>query len=602
MISIAYLDGRRLSRAVIAGAHFVGERAEPLNKINVFPVPDGDTGTNVASTLQKVAAGVARLKERHVRRMSAALADEALGGARGNSGAILAQFFSGFSEGLPDRPRITTSDFGEAVLKATDSAYSAIARPVEGTILTVIRDWARDVANRAKNIRDFAVLLPDSLKVAKRSLEDTPNQMAALRKAGVVDAGGQAFVYLLEGVVRYLTDTARRGALPELPPEEVRAARFDRTPESILFRFCTEVLLEGQSIDRNALRREAALMGDSVVIAGGSARVRLHVHTNEPEKLFEMAGRYAEVAQTKVEDMHAQHESRFDKNRADRVAIVTDSTCDLPDGMLDDLNVAVVPVRVYFGSENYLDKVTLTPAEFYARFAVTDEPPKTSQPPPADFTQVYRYVAAHAAKVISIHLSKAVSGTYQAAIVGSRPIENTQFEHINSRNASVGLGLVVRAAAEAVAAGKPFEEVVRIAREATDRVTVYIAVPTLEHLVRGGRVPPMKGFIAKLFGLLPVLTLTKKGAAEAVARARGFEPALKKMMDLLFAAAETGNGSSAPRERRFGVAHCDASELAERLAREIRERYPESDVMIVECGPALGAHGGPGAVAVAVLT
>jgi uncharacterized protein len=602
VISIAYLDGRRLSRAVIAGAHFVGERAEPLNKINVFPVPDGDTGTNVASTLQKVAAGIARLKERHVRRMSAALADEALGGARGNSGAILAQFFSGFSEGLPDRPRITTSDFGEAVLKATDSAYSAIARPVEGTILTVIRDWARDVANRAKNIRDFAVLLPDSLKVAKRSLEDTPNQMAALRKAGVVDAGGQAFVYLLEGVVRYLTDTARRGALPELPPEEVRAAKFDRTPESILFRFCTEVLLEGQSIDRNALRREVALMGDSVVIAGGSARVRLHVHTNEPEKLFEMAGRYAEVAQTKVEDMHAQHESRFDKNRADRVAIVTDSTCDLPDGMLDDLHVAVVPVRVYFGSENYLDKVTLTPAEFYARFAVTDEPPKTSQPPPADFTQVYRYVAAHAAKVISIHLSKAVSGTYQAAIVGSRPIENTQFEHINSRNASVGLGLVVRAAAEAVAAGKPFEEVVRIARGATDRVTVYIAVPTLEHLVRGGRVPPMKGFIAKLFGLLPVLTLTKKGAAEAVARARGFEPALKKMMDLLFAAAETGNGSSAARERRFGVAHCDASELAERLAREIRERYPESDVMIVECGPALGAHGGPGAVAVAVLT
>jgi dihydroxyacetone kinase-like predicted kinase len=155
----------------------------------------------------------------------------------------------------------------------------------------------------------------------------------------------------------------------------VRAAKFDRTPESILFRYCTEALLEGSSVDRDALRREAALMGDSVVIAGSSSRVRLHVHTNEPEKLFEVAGRYAEVAQTKVEDMHAQHESRFDKNRAERVGIVTDSTCDLPDGMLEDLNVAVVPVRVYFGSENYLDKVTLSPAEFYARFAVTDEPP-----------------------------------------------------------------------------------------------------------------------------------------------------------------------------------------------------------------------------------
>ena len=226
--------------AVIAGAHFVGERAEPLNKINVFPVPDGDTGTNLATTLQKIAAGVARLKERHVRRMSAALADEALGGARGNSGAILAQFFSGFSEGLPDRPRVSTTDFADAVLKAADSAYGAIARPVEGTILTVIRDWARHVANRAKEIRDFAVLLPDSLKVAKRALEDTPKQMAALRKAGVVDAGAQGFVYLLEGIVRYVTDAARRGALPQMPPEEVRAAKFDRTPESILFRYCTE--------------------------------------------------------------------------------------------------------------------------------------------------------------------------------------------------------------------------------------------------------------------------------------------------------------------------------------------------------------------------
>jgi hypothetical protein len=601
VISIAYLDGRRLSRAVIAGAHFVGERAEPLNKINVFPVPDGDTGTNLATTLQKIAAGIARLRERHVRRMSAALADEALGGARGNSGAILAQFFSGFCEGLPELPRITTRDFGDAVLSAADSAYGAIARPVEGTILTVIRDWARSVAARAKEIRDFAVILPDSLKDAKRSLEQTPKQLEVLRKAGVVDAGAQGFVYMLEGIVRYLKDAARR-ALPPTPPEEFRAAKFDRTPESILFRYCTEALLEGDRIDRDILRREAALMGDSVVIAGSTARVRLHVHTNEPERLFEVIAKYVEVAQTKVEDMHAQHETRFDKNRAERVGIVTDSTCDLPDGMLEELHVAVVPVRVYFGSENYLDKVTLTPAEFYARFAVTDVPPKTSQPPPADFTQVYRYVAAHAAKIVSIHLSKAVSGTYQAAIVGSRPIENTQFEHINSRNASVGLGLVVRAAAEAAAAGKPFEEVVRIARNATDRVTVYIAVPTLEHLVRGGRVPPMKGFIAKLFGLLPVLTLTKKGTAEAVSRARGFEPALTKMMSLLFAAAEAGDGANSARERRFGVAHSDAAELAERLARQIRGRYPESDVMIVECGPALGAHGGPGAVAVAVLS
>ena len=251
--------------------------------------------------------------------------------------------------------------------------------------------------------------------------------MKVLQKAGVVDAGAQGFVYLLEGIVTYLREAARL-APPPVEPEEVRAAIFDKTPESILFRYCTEALLEGDAIDRDALRREVALLGDSIVLAGGASRVRLHVHTNEPEKLFAVAARFADVAQTKIEDMRAQHESRFDQNRASRVGIVTDSTCDLPATMLEELGIGVVPVRVYFGSENYLDKVTITPAEFYARFAVTDQAPKTSQPPPADFTQVYRNVAAHAGSIVSVHLSAAVSGTYQAALVGARPVEKTQID------------------------------------------------------------------------------------------------------------------------------------------------------------------------------
>ncbi|MDQ2970823.1 MAG: DegV family EDD domain-containing protein [Acidobacteriota bacterium] len=595
MIAIAYLDGRRLSRAVIAGARFVADRAEPLNKINVFPVPDGDTGTNVAATLQTAAAGIARVRQRHVRDFSRTLANETLGSARGNSGAILAQFFCGFSEGLPEASRVAVDGFGAAVVRASDSAYSAIARPVEGTILTVIRDWARYVARRAEVVKDFAQLLPESLAEAKRSLQNTPNQMKALAKAGVVDAGAQAFVYMIEGIVRYLREAARR-ALPEPPPVEVKAAFFDRAAESILFRYCTEALLEGDGIDRGELRREAALLGDSIVIAGGSSRVRLHVHTNEPERLFSVVAKIAEVAQTKIEDMHAQHETRFDQNRAARVGIVTDSTCDLPLSMIEDLGIGVVPVRVYFGSENYLDKVTITPSEFYARFSVSNEAPKTSQPPPADFTQVYQNTAAHAASIVSVSLSSAVSGTYQASLVGARPVEKTAIEHVDSRNVSVGLGLIVRAAAEAANAGEPAAQVAQIARDASDRARLFIAVPTLEHLVRGGRVSPLKGLVAKLLGLLPVLTISPEGKAEPAAKARGYDGARRKMMALLFRAADEGTTAS----RRFGVAHCDAPAIAEAVAREIRERYPESDVMIVECGPALGAHGGPGAVAVAV--
>ena len=596
MIAIKYLDGNRLSRAVIAGAHFVAERAEALNKINVFPVPDGDTGTNVASTLQKIASGIARMRQRHLREMSKAVADQAVGGARGNSGAILAQFFCGFADGLPDAPRVTTSGFGAAVVMASESAYSAIARPVEGTILTVIRDWARFVADRAGEVLDFGVLLPESLKAARVSLENTPKQMKALQKAGVVDAGAQGFVYLLEGIVTYFRESARSAPAPTAP-EDIQAAIFDKSPEAILFRYCTEVLVEGDAIDRADLRREVALLGDSLVMAGGASRIRIHIHTNEPEKLFETAARYADVAQTKVEDMRAQHESRFDRNRAARVGIVTDSTCDLPASMLEDFGVGIVPVRVYFGSENYLDKVTITPSEFYGRFAVTDVAPKTSQPPPADFTQVYENVAEHAGSIVSVHLGATLSGTYQAAVVGARSVQKTEIVHVDSGSASVGLGLVVRAAAEAARSGRTAAEVAAVARETAARVRVFVAVPTLKHLVRGGRVSATRGFLAKLLGLLPILTITRDGRVEAAGKARGYAASRRKMLRLLFAEA----GERVSTSRRFGVAHCDAEDAADEVAREIRARYPESDVMIVECGPALGAHGGPGALAVAVL-
>ena len=162
-------------------------------------------------------------------------------------------------------------------------------------------------------------------------------------------------------------------------------------------------------------------------------------------------------------------------------------------------------MRVYFGSENYLDKVTITPSEFYGRFAVTDVAPKTSQPPPADFTQVYENVATHAGSIVSVHLSAEPLGDVPGGDRRARgPSQKTTIEHVDSRNASVGLGLVVRAAAEAAAAGKSADEVARDrARDAPDRVRLFVAVPTLKHLVRGGRVSPREGCIARLLGLLP---------------------------------------------------------------------------------------------------
>ena len=590
---ILYLDGTRLRRAVIAGARFVTDRAEPLNRINVYPVPDGDTGTNMAITLTRIAHRAAFGTERGARAAAVSIADEAVAGARGNSGAILASFLTGFSEGVPEKARIDTGEFGRAVLRGSDSARSAIQRPVEGTILTVVRDWAQFVAARAPSGRDFAALLADSLTAARESLARTPEQMALLKKSGVVDAGAQGFVYMLEGIVRYIREAAR-GAIPA-PPENVAAATFDRSPESIMFRFCTEALLEGVSLDRDALRQKMALLGDSLVIAGGASKMRVHVHTNEPEIVFSQLAELATVAQTKVEDMRKQHEQRFDQNRSGRVAVVTDSACDLPDAILEELDIHFVPLRVHFGLENSLDRVTIKTSEFYARFAVEKEYPKTSQPPSADFRQLYESLAEHHGSIVSIHLSGALSGTFQAAVKAAQGIPDTEILEVDSRNASIGEGLVVRAAAEAVRAGADAAEAARIAREAASRVRIYVAVPTIEHLVRGGRVSAGKGKLARALNLLPVLTIGPDGKAASAGMAFGYRAAVRKMMKRLFSAAGGGVG------QRFGVVHGDALEQAETVAREIRARFPSSDVIILECSPVLGAHGGPGALGVAVL-
>jgi DegV family protein with EDD domain len=592
-MAIRYLDGDRLCRAVIAGATFVNDRAEPLNKINVYPVPDGDTGTNMALTLARVARKAAGVKTRHARAAAVSIADEAVAGARGNSGAILAQFLTGFSEGVPEKARIDTGEFGRAVVRGADSARAAIQRPQEGTILTVLRDWSQFVSQQAAHVRDFGGLLAESLKAARDSLSRTPDLLTTLKKSGVVDAGAQGFVYLLEGIVRYIREAARR-AIPELPAA-LKAATFDREPESILFRFCTEALLEGAGLDRDALRREMALLGDSIVIAGGASKMRIHIHTNEPEIVFARLAEVARVEQTKVEDMRRQHEDRFDENRRGRVAVVTDSACDLPDALLEELGIQMVPLRVHFGLENYLDRVTIRASEFYARFAVCNEFPKTSQPPPADFRQVYESLAVHHGSIVSIHLSGALSGTLQAAARTAESIPDTEILTVDSRSASIGEGLIVREAAETVARGATAAEAAEAARRAAERVRLFVAVPTIEHLVRGGRVSAGKGMIARILGILPVLTIGTDGKAKEAGKSIGHAAAVRKMMKLLFQAAGPGSG------QRFGIAHADALESAEVLAREIRARYPSCDVLILEASPVLGAHGGPGALAVAVL-
>ena len=414
-VGIAYLDGPRLARSVFAAADWVAAGRDEINRINVFPVPDGDTGTNFSLTLRAVADALRALGDAPLPETGRTMARAAVLGARGNSGMMLAHFLLGFSDALGDRRTATAGDIAQALRAGSDRLYTSLDDPREGTILTVAREAADAAARAAADSPDIVAFMHRLLAEGEAALARTPELMAALRDAGVVDAGGKGFVRMLEGVVRYIEGD------PILPVTDADAGAGD-APAALVevaaerdFQYCTEVLVRGENLPpANEVRAAMHTFGGSVVVAAAGDILKIHVHTDSPEAVFSYAARWGRVETTKADDMRAQHRRLVHAERR-AVALVTDSSADLPDPVLDRHHIALVPLQVVFGNETFRDRVELKPEEFYRRLRTAKELPTTSQPTPADFVRVLRDARAEADEVVAVLLSSVLSGTFASA-------------------------------------------------------------------------------------------------------------------------------------------------------------------------------------------
>jgi len=591
---IQYIDGIRFKRAVIAGANWVIQMQKHLDDINVFPVPDSDTGTNMASTMKSVAEGVLYDVKKSIHEVSEIIAESALMGARGNSGAILAQFFQGLAEGLKGHWKVSTDVFGSAAAMAAEWSEEAISKPREGTILTVIRDWADHVKVSCSKREDFVDLLRGSLRRAKESLKQTPEKLKLLKKAGVVDAGAQGFVYLLEGIAEFI----EKGQIDkefdvDVPDDLSGVAHVDEAPGDIHHRYCTECLIAGEKIDRKSLREKLETIGDSIIVAGSDKKVRIHIHTNNPRDVFEMAENYAEILEKKVDDMRQQHRDAFGDVKH-TIAIITDTACDLPEEIIQKYNIHRIPIRLNFGEENYIDTFTISIDEFYQKLVDSDHHPKTSQPTPGDFKRTYELVTKHYDTAISIHIPGKVSGTLQSAKKTAKTVSD-KITVIDGKSLSVGLGLIALEGARAVENGLKHDEVIHTIQDAVKKLKLFISVDTMDYLVRGGRVSRMKGVIAKLFSMKPILTFDEEGNVEVLGKAVGGQNTRNKMMKLII---ESAMGK---KNLRFAVAHGNAPDSAQWYVEQINREIKPAEVIQTEISPALGVHGGPGAIGVAYI-
>jgi hypothetical protein len=320
-MAILYLSAKRFRLCVLAGAELVFKNRDHLNKINVFPVPDGDTGSNMSMTLMAVVREIEALQDVSLETTVKAIAWGALMGARGNSGIILAQILSGVAEGIEGKDRLSAEDVAFSFSRAVNKAYKAILHPAEGTILTVVRETAEAAVEAAKTTSDLAFLIDEMVKTARVSVERTPELLPKLKEAGVVDAGGLGFLYFLEGML-YLV---RGVTIDDVPIDDEKALANmsgEASDHQLSYRYCTEFVLKGSQISEDALKKDLSLKGDSIVVVGDSRLARVHIHTGQPQEVLQYASALGQVSSIKVDDMLVQHTSRLVSQKSTKASSV----------------------------------------------------------------------------------------------------------------------------------------------------------------------------------------------------------------------------------------------------------------------------------------
>ena len=592
-VGIGYLDGPRLARGFYAASDWVTAGREELNRINVFPVPDGDTGTNFSLTLRAVADALRALGHAPLPETATTAARAALLGARGNSGMMLAHFLIGFAEGLGQRATAGAADVAKAVRSGADALEAALDEPREGTILTVVRDGARAAERAGQESADIGHFLRRLHSESDRVLEHTPELLAVLKEAGVVDAGGKGFVRMVEGFVRFINGDPILAAEAPLETESEMPAALMSFAAERDFQYCTEVLIRGTPLPpANDVRAAMHAFGGSVVVAVAGDILKIHVHSDTPEAVFTYAEQWGAIATRKAEDMRAQHR-RLQHIEQRRVAIVVDSSNDLPDAILDRHHIAVVPLQVMFGTETFRDRIDLKPVEFYRRLRASKELPTTSQPAPAEFVRAFRAARAEAEEVIGIFIAGVLSGTLASArtAIGAAGIDRVQL--VDSRSASLGLGMLALRAAELVDAGWSAAAIAAELDRVRSQSGAIITVDTYDNLIRSGRVSRGKAWLGELLDIKPVIEIDATGRLHPIDRVRGSDQVVPRVLALL-----DQRLTPRPQRVRFGVAHAEAPDAAARVRTALMAAYRPKEVIVSPVTGVLGTHVGAGAWAI----
>lgn len=307
---IQYIDGKQLRDMFVSGANNLQNNKDLVDKLNVFPVPDGDTGTNMSLTISYAMKELSKVEGDDITSIGKALSKGSLMGARGNSGVILSQIIRGFAKAIEGKENLSTQELAKAFKNGSDTAYKAVIKPIEGTILTVVRESGEYAVQACKKEKDLIKFLELVIKEANESLNRTPNLLKALKEAGVVDSGGKGLVLIYEGMLSSLRGNSiqvQDSSASNVSTIEISNNQIN--PEDIKFGYCTEFILESNSISDTEIRDIMMKYGDSLAVVGDEGVIKVHVHTNDPGLVLQDALKHGQLVTIKIENMRVQHEN-----------------------------------------------------------------------------------------------------------------------------------------------------------------------------------------------------------------------------------------------------------------------------------------------------
>ena len=564
----------------------IAERAE-LNRINVFPVADGDTGTNLALTVGAIWHGLREPTGRSAVAVLRRAAAEANDHARGNSGALLAHFLQGAVDALPGQSTLTTAHLAAAAAGGAARARAALARPREGTILSVMQAFAAGLEQRARAADpEVRSALLAGLAAAQAALQRTTRQVPELRRAGFVDAGGRGFVNFLEGVAAFVQDgrAALRGETPvDVPPAAIEAVTAGEPRDGSL---CVECTVRSEPVDRAGLKAAlASLPLAGFVIEGNRQRARVHAHAGTADDLLAAAARFGSVSQVRT------GRASTAASRNPRVAIVTDSGADVPEDIHATHDLHVVPVRLSLGGRDCIDGVSLSPREFYDAMRTSELVARTSQPPPGDFRRMYEHLLAHHDHVIDVSVAGALSGALQSAGSAAARTDPKRVRVFDSGHVAGALGLMAIWAAEAAQAGWDSARILTGLAQMRARSGQFGVIRDVRYGVRGGRVPRIALPLTRLLRVCPLARNRPDGRFGMLGGMWGRSDLPERF------ARRVARQLDPARTYRLVVGHCDSADEADRVRAALASALPRIDrIWVMDAGTAIGAHAGPGSL------